>query len=101
MTQNLSGEFSTASVAVAGNASGPIAVPTGTTTMRLTLAGCDASNTCKTQMRTAGGTWIDQTTYNTNQNNVAVTVAAGQEWRLVHLTAQAMHDLQYRLSCES
>lgn len=101
MSATLSGEFATGSVAVAGNVSGPVIVPTGTTTMKLTLTGCDVNNTCKTQMRTAGGAWVDQTTYNANQAGVAITVAAGQEWRLAHLTAQAIRDLQYRLSCES
>lgn len=101
MTANISGSFSTASVAVAGNTSDILPIPTGTTSARLTLTGCDASNTCKTQKRTAGATWVDQVTYNANQSAVAITVAAGEEWRLQHVTAQAMHDLQFRLSCES
>ena len=101
MSANVSGSFSTASVAVAGNNSDILAVPTGTTSAKLTLTGCDVNNTCRTQKRTAGGTWANQVTYNANQTNTAITVAAGEEWQLVHLTAQAMHDLQFRLSCES
>lgn len=76
-------------------------VPTGTTTMRLTLTGLDGSNTVKTQKRTAGGVFADQTTYNSDQSNVGVTVAAGEEWRVIGITQQATRDIRYKLSCES
>jgi hypothetical protein len=49
----------------------------------------------------AGGAWVDQTTYNSDQTNTAVTVAAGEEWRLVQVTQQAIKDVRYKLSCES
>jgi hypothetical protein len=70
--------------------------------MRLTLTGLDGSNTVKTQKRTApGGAWADQTTYNSNQASVAVTVAHGEEWRVLGITQQAFKDIQYKLSAES
>lgn len=94
--------FSTGSNPVSGNASDVVVIPTGTTTMRLTTTGLDASNTIKTQKITAPGTaWVDQTTYNSNQTNVAITVAAGEQWRVVGVTQQAIKDICYKLSCES
>lgn len=102
MSQCVQGTFSTASNPVSGNDSPPLVIPTGTTTMRLTLTGLDASNTVKTQKRvTPGGAYADQTTYNSNQSNVAVTVAAGEEWRLLGITQQVLKDIQYKLSAES
>jgi len=85
-----------------GNASDVLVVPTGMTTMRLTTVGLDGSNTIKTQKRTSpGGTWVDQTTYNSDQTNTAITVAAGEEWRVVQVTQQAIKDVRYKLSCEN
>lgn len=97
----ISETFSTGSNPVSGNASDTLIVPANVTTMRLTVDGLDASNTVKTQKRTAGGTWSDQTTYNSNQLNVAVAVVAGEEWRLVGVTQQAIRDIRYKLSTES
>lgn len=94
--------FATGSVADSGNASDVMVVPTGVTTARLTITGLDGSNTVKSQKRTTpGGAFADQTTYNSNQSNVAVTVAAGEEWRLLGITQQAIKDIQYKFSCES
>lgn len=96
------GTLTTGQNAVSGNASDTLIVPTGYTTMRLTLTGLDGSNTVKTQKRTTpSGAFADQTTYNSNQSNVAVTVAAGEEWRVLGITQQAIKDIQYTLSCES
>lgn len=93
--------FATGASASVGNVSDTLIVPTGTTTMRLSTVGLDGSNTIKTQKRTAGGAWSDQTTYNSDQTNVAVTVATGEEWRVVQLTQQATKDVRYKLSCEN
>jgi predicted cupin superfamily sugar epimerase len=102
MSQVVQGTFATGSTASVGNVSDSLLIPTGTTTMRLTVTGLDASNTVKTQKRTApGGAFADQTTYNSNQTNVAVTVAAGEEWRLFQLAQQATRDVVYKLSAES
>jgi adenosylmethionine-8-amino-7-oxononanoate aminotransferase len=76
-------------------------VPTGKTSMRLTLTGLDGSNTVKTQKRTAGGAFADQVTYNSNQSAAAITVATGEEWRVVSITQQVVKDVQYTLDCES
>lgn len=76
-------------------------VPTPMTTMRLTLTGLDGSNSVKTQKRTAGGVFADQTTYNSDQSNVAVTVTPGEEWCASVITQQATKDIRYKLSCES
>jgi hypothetical protein len=76
-------------------------VPTGVTTMRLTTLGLDGSNQIKTRKRTAGGVFADQTTYSSDQTNVAVTVAAGEEWQVVQVLQQAIKDVRWKLSCES
>lgn len=92
------GSAANGSAAVRGDI---MCVPTGTTTMRLTLTGLDGSNTVKTQKRTAGGAFADQTTYSSDQAGVAVTVAAGEEWCVTGITEQATRDIRYKLSCES
>lgn len=98
----LAGTFATGASASVGNASAGLLIHSSVTTMRLTTQGLDASNTIKTQKRTTpGGTWVDQTTYNSDQTNVGVTVAAGEEWRVVQLTQQATKDVRYKLSLES
>ena len=79
-----------------------VVVPTGTTSLLLTISGLDASNTVRTQKRTSpGGAWVNQTLYNSNQTAVSVAVVAGEEWRLVPVTQQATRDILYKLSCES
>lgn len=101
----IQGTFATGQVPITAaqiNGSDVLVVPTGTTTMRLTLTGLDGSNTVKTQKRTTpGGAFADQTTYNSNQSAVAVTVAAGEEWQVVQVSQQATRDVLYKLSCES
>jgi hypothetical protein len=97
------GTFTTGSVAVtsANQASDVLCVPTGMTSMKLTTTGLDGSNTLKTRKRTAGGTFADQTTYNSDQSATVVTVAAGEEWQAVQVTQQATKDVRFKLSCES
>lgn len=92
------GSIANGNATVAGDV---MCVPTGKTSMRLTLTGLDASNTVKTQKRTAGGVFADQTTYNSNQSAAAVTVATGEEWRVVGVTQQTLKDVSYVLDCES
>jgi hypothetical protein len=102
MTQTVQGTFATGANPVSGNATDSLLIPTSTTTMRLTLTGLDGSNTVKSQKRTTpGGTWADQTTYNSDQAAVAVTVAAGEEWRVLGITQQATKDIRYKLSVEN
>lgn len=96
------GTFATGQVAVSGNAGDTLVVPLGTTTMRLTLTGLDGSNTVKTQKRTTpSAPFVDQVTYNSDQNNVAVAVVANEEWRVIGVTQQAVRDIRYKLSAES
>lgn len=98
MTKNVvSGTFSTGSNPVSGNASDVLGVTSNGVTMSLTITGLDASNTVKTQKRTAGGAWSDQTTYTSNQTAKQVTVVGNEEWRLVGVTQQAYKDIQYKL----
>lgn len=102
MAQTVAGTFATGSTASVGNPSDSLVIHSSVTTMRLTLTGLDGSNTVKTQKRTTpGGTWSDQTTYNSDQSSVAVTVAAGEEWRVVQFTQQATRDVRYKLSLEA
>jgi hypothetical protein len=101
------GTFATGQNPVSGNASDVIDVPSSNTafsapTMKLTTVGLDASNTIKTQKITAPGTaWADQTTYNSDQTATAITVVAGEQWRVVGVTQQALKDIRYKLSLES
>lgn len=99
---NIQGTFATGASASVGNVSDVCAVPLGVTSMKLTATNLDGSNTVKSQKRTTpGGAFADQTTYNSNQSNTAVTVAANEEWRLVQVSEQATKDILYKLSCES
>lgn len=101
MPANVQGTFATGSNAVSGNTSDVLEVPTSVTSAKLTTVGLDASNTIKTQKRTAGAAWVDQTTYNSDQTNTAITVAAGEEWQIVGVTQQAFKDLRFKLTAES
>jgi hypothetical protein len=76
-------------------------VPSGLASMKLTLAGLNASNTVKTQKSTNGLNWTDQTTYNSNQSALAVPVASGERWRLVVVAQQAGRNVEYAMSAES
>lgn len=102
MAQVLAGTFATGSLGIGGQVSGPLPIPASKTQMRLTLTGLDASNTVKTQKRTSpGGAWADQTTYNSNQNAVAVTVVPGEEWRVASVAMQAIREIRYALDLQS
>ena len=94
--------FTTGSApASVGNVSDVCNIPTGKTSMLLTTKGLDASNTIKTQKRTTpGGSWVDQTTYSSDQTNTAITVAAGEEWRVLQLTQQAIRDVRFVLDAQ-
>lgn len=99
--------FATGANPVAGSASDIVDVPSFNVaftapTMKLTTVGLDASNTIKTQKITSPGTaWADQVTYNSDQTNTAITVAAGEQWRVVGVTQQAFKDIRFKLSLES
>jgi len=101
------GTFATGSNPVSGNASDAIDVPNSNPaftapTMKLTTVGLDASNTIKTQKSTTNGsTWVDQTTYNSDQTATAITVAAGEQWRVIGVTQQAFKDIRFKLSMEN
>lgn len=103
MSQAVKGTFASASSVSVGQVSDVLAVPAGTVSMKLTIGDTiDASNTAKTQKTTNGGqTWADQTTYNSAQAAVSVTVAAGEQWRLFLITQQANKVMSYTLSAES
>jgi len=94
------GTFATGSTASTGGNAGEVCiVPTGGTSMLLTLVGCDASNSVKTQKCTSpGGSWVDQTTYTSNQSATPITVATGEEWRLLTVAQQAIHEIRYELN---
>lgn len=100
MSAYAAGTFATGSTAAAGNASDVCCIPTGHTSMRLTATGLNGSNTVKTQKRTAGGAFADQVTYNSNQSATAITVATGEEWRLVQVTQQPIRDVRYVLDAQ-
>lgn len=99
---NIQGTFATGpnSSGVA-HASDCCNIPTGVTSMKLTTVGLDTNNTIKTQKRTAGAAWADQTTYNSDQTATGITVAAGEEWRVQQVTQQVIKDVRYKLSCEA
>lgn len=104
MSQVEAGTFATGSTAcgVGSQSSSPLPIPSSTTVMKLTLSGLDASNTCRTEKRTSpGGAWSTQSNYNSNQNQVNVTVVPGEEWRVVLTALQPVRELRYKLSVES
>lgn len=102
MAQTVQGTFATGSTASVGNASDSLLIHSSITTMRLTTAGLDGSNTIKTQKRTSpGGAFVDQATYNSDQASTAITVAAGEEWRVVQVSQQATRDVCYKMTLEA
>ena len=85
-----------------GNFSDVLDVPQGITSMTLTLTGLDGSNTVKTQKNTsAGGAWVDQTTYNSDQTRISVPVTNLEQWRLAVVSQGALKDIRYKMSIES
>jgi hypothetical protein len=102
MAQTVQGTFATGATASVGNISDTLVIPTSSTSMKLTTLGLDGSNTIKTQKVTTPGTaWVDQVTYNSDQTATAITVAAGEQWRLVQVTQQVLKDVRYKMSGES
>lgn len=103
---NIQGTFATGAVPITAaqlNGSDVLNVHSSApSNMKLTITGADGSNTVKSQKRTTpGGTFVDQTTYNSDQAAVNVAVASGEEWRLVQVTQQASRDIRYKMSIES
>lgn len=102
MSQVIQGTFATGANPVAGYASPPLLIPSGTTSAKLTTTGLSGSNTIKTQKRTTpGGAFVDQVTYNSDQAATAITVVAGEEWQIVCVTETAITDIRYKFSAES
>jgi hypothetical protein len=97
---SVQGTFATGQSTAVANMSEACVIPTPMTTMRLTLTGLDGSNTVRTRKRTAGGAFVDQVTYNSNQTNVAIAVVPGEEWVLQQVTQQATRDIRYAMVCE-
>ncbi len=103
MSQNIKGTFASGASSNAGQLSDTLVIPTNETSAVLNLSGAiDASNTVKTQKTTDNGlTWADVATYNSAQADTAVTVAHGEQWRLLSLAAQAYKSINYSFSAES
>lgn len=102
MSQAVAGSFASTSVAALGQTSAGLVVPSTPPQMKVTATGLDASNTVKTQKRTApGGAYADVTTYNSDQAGTLVTVAHGEEWQLVLVTQQPFKTIAYKLSVEN
>ena len=103
MSGLVAGTFANGRSVGVGMRSEPLVIPSGVTSMFLTLGGAiDASNTVKTRKSTDNGiTWADQTTYNSAQNDTGVTVAHGEQWIVETVAGQALKQISYKLSCES
>jgi len=102
MSQNVKGSFTSANSVNIGENSAELVIPYNIVSMKVNITGLDGSNTVKTQKSTNNGvTWTDQTTYNSNQTNTAVTVAPNEQWRLVAVSQQALKLIDYSLSVES
>jgi len=101
------GTFATGANPVAGNASDILDVPNYNTafaapTMKLTTVGLDVNNTIKTQKSiNNGSSWVDQTTYNSDQTLTPIAVNPGEQWRVFGVTQQAFKDIRFKLSMES
>lgn len=98
----VAGTFSTGSAASSGGTPSDVCViNAGRTQLKLTLTGLDASNSVKTQKRTAPGSpFVDQTTYTSNQNATPVSVTTGEEWRLITVAMQPIRDIRYALDAQ-
>lgn len=102
MSQAIAGTFVTVTIAVPGAVSADLLIPRGPTQAKLTLTGLDASNTVRTRKRTSpGAAWSNQTTFNSDQNGTAVTVAEGEQWSLELVAVQTMRSIGYKFSVES
>jgi len=102
MSQAVKGSFASGGSVQIGETSAELVIPSSVTSMKLSTTGLDASNTVKTQKTTNNGyTWVDQTTYNSDQTATAVTVAHGEQWRLAHVAGQALKTIGYTMSVES
>ncbi|WOS40690.1 hypothetical protein [Xanthomonas rydalmerensis] len=100
--QNLKGTFA-AGQSVLTNVHGDVLmVPTGVTTLRLTATGLDATTNLRTEKLTPGaGSWTNVQTYTSAQNNLAITAADGEQWRVRAFAVQPLKQVEYSLSAES
>jgi hypothetical protein len=103
MSQKIRATFVSGQSVNAGQISDVLMIPTGVTSALLNIVGdIDGSNTVKTQKSTNNGySWADQTTYSSQQINVAVTVVAGEQWRAVCNSVQPNKLIALSLSVES
>ena len=102
MSQNIKGSFASTSVSILGVSSDVLVIPSSTVSAKLTTTGLDGSNTIKSQKSTnSGASWTDQTTYNSDQTATSVTVAHGEQWRLVVVSQQVSKTISYSFSAES
>jgi len=116
MSQIIKGTFASGSSPGPGQTSAELVIPAGTVngaatySARLTLPNdtahprnstIDANNTVRTERsQNNGHTWATQATYNSAQNNVAITVAPNDQWRLVLVSQQAFRSMDYELSVQ-
>jgi hypothetical protein len=108
MAQQISGTFvrplgTSGAGAAVGLSSDTLDIPSGVSSIKLWATPLDASNTIKTQRSVNNGaTWVDQTTYNANQNGTSIGVTPGHQWRLTPVNlSTAGRCVDYRLSAES
>jgi hypothetical protein len=102
MSQKIAGTFASATGVLLGLTSAQLVIPSTPVQAKLNTTGLDASNTIKTQKSTDNGiTWVDQTTYNSDQTNTLVTVAHGEQWRVFLLAQQAGKQIQYSFGVEN
>lgn len=111
------GQFSATLSPPEGSVSAPVI--SSNITFRLTTRGVNASNTVKLQKSihlgmyvpppATDGDWVDVTTYNSEQTDTVITPApgvpntqnVGEEYRLVCVAIQALHDIGYEMTRES
>jgi len=105
MAQKIMGTFATGLAPGAGATSDSLMIPTGKTAAVLNIAGgIDASNTVQLQKRaaTTANDWSNVGgAYSSAQTDAPITVAAGEEFRLVLVTSQKEKAISYSLSVES
>lgn len=102
MSQIIKGSFCGGQSVAIGEISPELVIPSNVTSAKLTTTGLDASNTLKTQKTTNNGhTWADQTTFNADQTGTVITVAHGEQWRVVSVAQQAGKVMTYELSAQS
>lgn len=100
MPANVKGTFAPAPGANSNAISDVLVITSGATVARLSLAGSTGDSVKTQRSQDNGQSWADQSTHTVPQVNTAVTVATGEQWRLMAVGVPT-REIHYGLSLES